>query len=387
MFSIEEQIKIWKRVTALPALLQAVANINESEVSEISKLRKMWSAVEVRFAIELVNARKSAAKRLDNAASIVSDVEGVQQSSSSAIAKWKAKRFAHCSPVVDLCCGIGGDLLYLPDHAIGVDVDPLRCWMAKQNTGKKIVCEDARTFSELKNASILLDPSRRDSKGRRLDVEQMLPNISEVETICSRVKGGCVKLSPAINLEEIAGIGKKREVEYIEDRGKVTQGIVWFDSLAAKNVETTASSITSGKTISGVIQTPRVFGEIGPWLFEPNPALERAKLHGTLGCELELWEPAFGLGLLCGNKKIQSTWFTSFEVLETTSLRLEKVAASLRNQHAGEVEVKTRGGVVDPNIWQIKLQKPASDSTKRLTVFALRLGKKRIALITRRVTQ
>ncbi len=385
MFSAVEQIKVWEKVTALPELLEAVVHMNEAEVSEISKLRKTWSAEEVRVAIEIVRARKSATGRLENASSIVSDVQGVQQCSSSAVARWKAKRFAYCSHVVDLCCGVGGDLLYLPKTAIGVEIDPLRCWMAKQNTGKKVICEDVRTYSALQTASILLDPSRRNANGKRLDLEQMLPNISEVTTICSNSFGGCVKLSPAINLEDVSGIGEKREVEYIEDRGRVTQGIVWFNSLSTENVEVTASSITSGETISGVIETPRVSGTIGAWLFEPNPALERAKLHGTIAHELELWEPEFGLGLLCGNKNIHSTWFTSFEVLETTSLRVEKVAVALCKHHAGEVEVKTRGGVVDPNVWQNKLQKPADDSNERLTVFALRLGKKRIALITRRV--
>ena len=387
MFSIEEQIKVWEDVTAQPELLHKVANMNFAEVSEISKLRETWSAEEVGVAIELARARKSAIGRLDNAKSIVSDVKGVQQSSSSAVAKWKAKRFEKCEQIFDACCGVGGDLLYLPEQAIGVDIDPLRCWMANQNTGKKVICEDARTCSELKTASILLDPTRRDINGRRLDIDHMQPTISEVQAICANAAGGCVKLSPAINLEDVAGIGDKREVEYIEDRGRVTQGIVWFNSLSTPEIEVTATSITSGETISGVVKAPRVSGEISSWLFEPNPALERAKLHGNLADAFGLWEPAFGLGLLCGNENIQSTWLTSFEVLETTSLRLEKVALALRNQHAGEVEVKTRGGVVDPNQWQNKLQKPASDSNERLTIFALRVGKKRMALITRRVRQ
>lgn len=385
MFSVEEQIKVWKKVTADPDLLHAVENMHEELVSEISTLRKTWSAEEVRIAIELIRARKSAKGRLEHASSIVSDVHGVQQSSSSAVAKWKAKRFAQCEHVVDLCCGVGGDLVHLPVHAIGVDIDPLRCWMAKQNSGKEVRCEDARFFSGLETAVILLDPSRRDSNGKRLSLDEMKPSISEVQTICEQAVGGCVKLSPAIDHEDVEHIGSIRGVEYIEDRGRVTQGIVWFDSLATSGAEVTATSLTSGETISGLVETPRVSELIGPWLFEPNPALERAKLHGMIGHELELWEPAFGLGLLCGNKKIKSSWFTLFEVLETTPLRLEKVAAALLHHHAGEVEVKTRGGVVDPNEWQNKLQKPASDSNERLTVFALRLGKKRIAIITRRI--
>jgi len=387
MFSSVDQIKIWKRVVRQPNLLVAVTNTNFAEVSEISKLRKNWSAEEVRVAIELTRARASAIGRLENAETLVSDLEGVQQSSSSRVAKWKAKRFEHASHVVDLCCGVGGDLLYLPKGAIGIDIDPLRCWMAKENTRKKIICEDVRTYSGLENSLILLDPSRRDQNGRRLGLDEMQPNISIVQEICEKVRGGCVKLSPAIDLEDVESIGEQREVEYVEDRGKVTQGIVWFNSLANASVEVTATSLSHGKTISGVAQTPRVSDEIGSWVHEPNPAVERAKLHGSLSHALALWEPAFGLGLLCSHEPIDSPWFTSFEVLATTTLRTEKVSEALKKYNGGEVEVKTRGGEVDPNVWQNKLQKPATETNERLTVFALRLGKKRIAIITRRVKQ
>ena len=385
MLSAKDQIEVWKKVTSTSQLLDAVSNMNSTDVREISALRKTWSAEEVRVAIELVRARKSALGRLDHADSVVGDVEGVQQSSSSAVAKWKANRFKDCAQIVDLCCGIGGDLLHLSDKATGVDIDPLRCWMAKQNTGKEVSCEDVREFRGVANATILLDPSRRDATGKRLDLDNMQPNIAEVQTISANAVGGCVKLSPAIECEDVAGIGDCREVEFIEDRGRVTQGIVWFNSLATANTEVTATSLTSGQTISGSINPPRVSSEFGSWLFEANPALERAKLLGTLAHKFELWEPAFGLGLLCGNTHFKSSWFTSFEVLETTPLRLEKVAAALGNLNAGEVEVKTRGGVIDPNDWQNKLQQPASNSNERLTVFALRLAKKRIALITRRL--
>ena len=83
---------------------------------------------------------------------------------------------------------------------------------------------------------------------------------------------------------------------------------------------------------------------------------------------------------------IDLTWFNAFEVLACTTLRLEKVARALKEHGSGEVEVKTRGGVVDPDVWQKKLQRPASDTNERLTVFTICLDKKRVALIARRIT-
>ena len=75
---------------------------------------------------------------------------------------------------------------------------------------------------------------------------------------------------------------------------------------------------------------------------------------------------------------IDLTWFNAFEVLAYTTLQLEEVTRALKQYGGIQVEVKTRGGVVDPNVWQKKLQRPASDANERLTVFAIRLGKKEL---------
>ena len=91
------------------------------------------------------------------------------------------------------------------------------------------------------------------------------------------------------------------------------------------------------------------------------------------------------LGLLCSEHNPDSTWFQSFEILETTPLRPEKVAKALAKLECTQVEVKTRSKTVDPNEWQKKLTTDSHGPL--LTVFALRLGKKRVAVITRRHIQ
>lgn len=379
-----DHLAVWKSVLRNQVLLEAVRHCDATDVREITALRKQWSQQEIAVAIELTSARMNAQGKLDHPELLVSDLEGVQQCSSSAMAKWKSRRFADKDHVVDLCCGIGGDLRYLPKHAVGVDVSQLRCWMSRQNTNNEVVCEDARQCKGLKTAHILIDPARRDRHGRRLGLSDMKPSIQDVETICKESLGGCVKLSPAIDLEDVSNVGDSREVEYIEENGRVRQGLVWFDTLA-RDFQVTATSVSLNETVSGSVELPKLSKEIGGWIYEPNPALERAKLHGTVGNQLGLWELAHGLGLLSGDSCIDSPWLTAFEILGSTPLRLEKIAKALQDHRAGEVEVKTRGGVVNTDDWQRKLQTPANETNERLTVFALRLGTKRTAFVTRRV--
>ena len=80
--------------------------------------------------------------KLEHAERVIADSVGVQQATSTQIAKHKSKRFESDAPIFDLCCGIGSDLCELPSQTIGIDHDPLRCWMAKQNSGKETRCED-----------------------------------------------------------------------------------------------------------------------------------------------------------------------------------------------------------------------------------------------------
>ena len=86
--------------------------------------------------------------------------------------------------------------------------------------------------------------------------------------------------------------------------------------------------------------------------------------------ELFAYELAPGIGLLTVHENPNSPWFTAFEVLETTSLRIEKVAAALSILGCTQVEVKTRNKTIDPNEWQKKL---TTKSTKAYCSRFLRL--------------
>jgi len=377
-----EKIDCWKKVIHDNELLSSIEESTLTDVATMANLRKQWGVEEITVAAELVEARKKSAGKLDNATNVVSDSSGVQQATSSAIASHKAKRFVGHEHIVDLCCGIGADLREFPERAIGVDIDVLRCWMAEENTKKTVHCCDATSYDLPNNCVIHIDPSRRNSAGRIFELDAMLPTFSEVVTIAKRTSGGCIKLSPAINSQDIESLSLPYEIEYIEEKNRLVQATVWYGSLTQRVGKTTATSMKLGESFSGEMEPPSFSTNIGKWIHEPNAALERAGLHGTLGNTFDATELSPGIGLVTTNEHPQSNWFTSFEVLATTSLRIEKVATILREFECTQVEVKTRDKTVDPNQWQKKLNKRASGPL--LTIFALRLGKERVALITRR---
>jgi hypothetical protein len=348
----------------------------------MASLRKQWNVDEITIAASILDARKRAHGKLEHAESVIADSVGMQQATSTQIAKHKSKRFNTDAPIFDLCCGIGSDLRELPSQTIGIDHDPLRCWMAQQNSGKETRCEDALTIELPQNALVHIDPSRRSGTKRLHSLDDMQPSIDDIIKIASRCAGGCIKVSPSVNAEDVEQFDMPIELEYIEEQGRVVQGNIWFGSLATHAGEVTATSMSANQSFSGVPDSPPFGNKIRSWILEPNPALERAGLHGNVASELSAYELAAGIGLLTADENPNNLWCTAFEVLETTSLRIEKVAAALSTLGCTQVELKTRNKTIDPNEWQKKLT--TKSTGKLLTIFALRLGKKRVTYITHR---
>ncbi len=373
---------VWLRANKNIELLKAVQQSNIVDAAVMSALRKKWSIEEISVAVDLLDARKRAENKLEHANTIIADSVGVQQATSTKIARHKAMRFVSKDPIYDLCCGIGSDLAALPKQTVGVDTDSLRCWMANQNSGKNTTCEDVCLMHLPSDALIHIDPSRRRGEKRLHSLDAMQPSIEDIYKMTSRCAGGCIKVSPSVNAEDLENFPCSFELEYIEENGRVVQGVIWFGSLAHNVGQVTATSMTLRQSVTGIPKFPPFESTIRGWILEPNPALERARLHGNTGNKYGATEPSPQLGLLCSPTHPKSPWFTSFEVLATTALRLEKVAVVLKTLGCTKVEVKTRGKTVDPNQWQNELS-TKSDGTL-LTIFALRLGKKRIAVITRR---
>ena len=382
-FSMTTNTDLWHKTALNIELLDTIAESDLTAVSTMQTLRKKWDVDEITIAASIVDARRRAQQKLVNADALIADSIGVQQATSTAIAIHKAKRFLCDGPVFDLCCGIGSDLRELPKHTIGIDNDALRCSMAEHNTGKNVRCCDVLSFDISKESFVHIDPARRSCTQRLHGLDAMQPSIEELLQIVKKCAGGCIKVSPATNLEDLENFPVPFELEYIEEGGRVVQCVIWFGELASNAEQLTATSMSINKTISAYPDYPSFIKVVEGYLFVPNPALERSGLHYNIANEIGAKELAPHLGIFCSTESIDSDWFQQFEILETTSLRLEKVKKVLQNNSCTQVEVKTRGKTVDPNEWQNEL---SSDSTGTLlTVFALRLGKKRIAILTRRL--
>src|SRR5436309_7280206 len=94
-------------------LLAEASNLPPDELTRISHLRKFHPPARVAAAIELLNLRVRARAKFSRADEMFFTREGLEQSSSEAVAKWGAARFPEGATILDLCCGIGGDAVAL----------------------------------------------------------------------------------------------------------------------------------------------------------------------------------------------------------------------------------------------------------------------------------
>jgi hypothetical protein len=404
-----DQLATWQRLLEEPAaaLRDAAARTDPADVRAIARLRKNWQADLVAAAIELAAARRKAQEKFPDGGRLVADVAGIEQATSHRVAEHKAQRFAAvvsggpaAAPsggsggrIVDLCCGIGGDAMSLSRVAQvhAVDISPLRAWMTHLNAGCSAETADVETLA-LEGEVFHLDPARRDDVADRREsrrfwrYEDYRPGPAFIDRLLTTCPNGAIKLGPGVDLDALPAEGD-REVEIINDGGTLVQAVLWCGSLALHPGWRTATRLPDGLSFTAKPQAmPPVEGTTSEafdrFLYVPDPAIERASLLGALCHDLPAREAHPGLGILTSARRTENPWLSAFEVLAQLPWRPRKVKAWLDAHDGGIVEVKTRGKAVDTDAAQRDLR---GNGKEKYTIFALRLGRKLTAAITRPV--
>ncbi|UYV13857.1 MAG: hypothetical protein NCW75_06105 [Phycisphaera sp.] len=373
-------------------------------VADLAALRKTWPQGVVAVAVENARARNRAASKFDAtfARRLFADEQGVMVASSLLAAKHKAARFAQTNaPAFDLCCGIGADACEFVRSGVdtlAVDRDPVRAWMAEANAGCPSEVGDvgsAAWLDRIADGLVHLDPSRRDSSKRRHDYEAYRPGPAIIEAIIGAAAGTCVKLGPGVDLSLLPE-PEGSHLEFVSEHGRLTQALLWTGVLAATAAlpegHRRATLLPSGESFSAqpgpLIDADEWYDSNGPatpvldYLYEADPTLERPGLLGPFAGTLGVRPIHPAVGLLTSENKIESSWLTTFEVLDTMPWRTKAVRSRLHELGAGVVAVKTRAKLVDPDALQKTLRGKGDEP---LVVFILKLGQKATTIIARRL--
>jgi SAM-dependent methyltransferase len=335
------------------ALLAAAAAAEGTPLQVQKALRERAEPAHVAAALGQVELRQRAAAKLgDDATRMYFTRDGLEQATRTSVARHRAARVALVGPsVVDLTCGIGGDLVAFARAgltAAGLDLDPLRVEMARANLtaldlGGAVEVGDATQLDVTPFAAAYADPARRSARGRSFHADDWAPPWSFVESLL----GGraCVKVAPGIPHSLVPDAV---EAEWVSDGGEVKEAVLWSPALATVARRATVIGRGGLATLTDEDDAEADVGAIGEFLYEPDGAVIRAGLVTAVAAGVEGHLVDRKIAYVTGDAPYHTPFARSYRVVEELPYREKHLRAALRDRNVGILTIKKRGVHVAP---------------------------------------
>jgi len=311
--------------------------------------------------------------------------DGLEQATRLPVADHRAGRMVAASPasLVDLGCGIGGDLIAFSRAGItvaGVDLDPMRVAIAQANLdalglGGAVKEADATTLDTTAFAAVFVDPARRTGAGRTFDVDAWAPPWTFVEQV---LRGdACVKVAPGI---PHALVPPGVEAEWVSDHGEVKEAALWSGRLATTARRATVLGSGGLATLTDEDDSGAEVRRVGQYLYEPDGAVIRAGLVTALAAGVEGGLVDARIAYVTSDRSFHTPFGRGYEVVEELPFREKPLKAALRERGIGRLTIKKRGVDVVPDELRKRL---APQGANEGTVVLTRVQDKATALLVR----
>ncbi len=323
------------------------------------QLRRLASAEHVAAALTQVELRRRAEVKFgDLAARMYFTPEGLEQATRLAVAGHRAARIAAAGldTVVDLGCGIGGDLIAFARAgltAAGVDLDPVRVAVAEANLaalslGGAVRVADAGEVDTTPFDVAFADPARRTARGRTFDPAGFAPPWSFVESLL--VRDACVKLAPGLPHDLVP---ESVEAEWVSDQREVKEAVLWSGRLATARRRATVIRDGGLATLTEeddpYAGQPAPTGGLGAFFYEPDGAVIRAGLVTAVAAGVGGRLLDEHIAYVVSDDAFRTPFARSYRVLEEVPYREKQLRAALRERGVGRLTIKKRGVSVVPD--------------------------------------
>ena len=366
-------------------LLDQAAALAADEWQAQKVLRAQFPAPLCRAALSLVQLRLRARAKFALADRMFFDREGLEMASRQEIARYRAQRLGSADTVLDLCCGIGGDLLALGarTRVRAVDCDRVRLEMARMNADIAGLCTvdfiqaDVRDLKPRADA-VFIDPGRRRAGRRARTAADYSPPLSHVEEIRRSVPAVAVKVSPAIDEQEIP---PDCEIEFISAAGQCREGVLYFGKLATARRRATV--LPAGHTLEETAGEDVPIAPPGAFVYDPDPAVVRAHLLDPLARQLGAWKLEPQVAYLSSDTCTCTPLARAYRLLSSQAFHLKRLRQLLRNQGWYPKEIKKRRFPLQPHELDTLLNMHSGDQP--VTLIATRINDRPVALICAKV--
>jgi hypothetical protein len=370
-------------------LLERVAAASSGEESPLalaSRLRREYPADLVAAATAQHELRLAARPKFSRAMRMLFTRPGLEQASSEAAARHRARRYADAGRgrLADLGCGIGGDLIALAAgrEVLAVDRDATHLRMAEYNAGVYDVAAGVRTcLSDVREAdlagvdAVFADPARRGpgAGDRRFRTGLSEPPLEWCFALESRVPAVGIKAAPGLP----AGVVPAGwETEFVADGRDLKEAVLWSPALATAPAR--ATILPEGHTLLPEPGPEVPVAAPGAFLLDPNPAVTRAGLVEDLARRIGAWKIDSRIAFLSAATDLRTPFARTLRVIESAPWNEKDFARRLRALGIGSADLRRRGlaGDVDQIHRRLKLAGP-----NRATVVLTRVNDKPWGLI------
>lgn len=335
----------------------------ESDLGLGTRLRKTYAPGLVAAAVTQNHLRGKAVPKFGaDAARMYFTHDALEQSTRRPVADHRAARLAAtgATAVVDLGCGIGGDLVALARAELrvrGVELDPVRAAIATANLHAlgldgEIECGDARSATIRPDEVAFIDPARRDGRGRTFSTADLQPPWDWVR---QRLEGRAVaKLMPGIAHDAVP---RGVEAEWVSDGGNLVEACLWGAPFATATRRATVLPSGAGLVATG---EPVAVADVGAYLYEPDDAIIRAGLVSELADTIGGWLPDPHIAYIGSDGAHATPLARGFRIIDELPFREKPLKAALQVRRIGTLTVKKRGVDIVPEelIRRLKLKGP-----------------------------
>lgn len=355
----------WLRTTEGGRLLvhaaQAWADHPRDPVRVASVVRRLEPDAE-KAAAATTQARlreKAVTKFGDDARLMFFTPDALEQATRARVADHRAARLAAAIPggsVIDLGCGIGGDLLAFARAglvAAGIDQDPVRVAMAEANLealglAGAVQVGDATVIDPSGFGAAFADPARRGGRGRVFDVEGWTPPWPWVLELLTR--RALVKVAPGISHDLVP---PGAEAEWVSDGGEVKEAVIWSPGLSTTDRRATVIGVGGLATLTDEDAPSLGEGgvdvrEVGAFLYEPDGAVIRAGLVTAVAAGVDGGLVDEHIAYVTGDSAFRTPFARGYRVVEHLPYREKQLRAALHERGIGRLTIKKRGVQVVP---------------------------------------
>jgi SAM-dependent methyltransferase len=350
-------------------------------------LRKSSSAEHVAAALTQVELRGRAEPKFgDWAARMYFTPDGLEQATRRRVAEHRAARVAAAAPtsVLDIGCGIGGDLLAMSGAGLttaGIDRDPLCVEVARANLaalgrGGAVQVAEADTLDLSPFGVVFADPARRGDRGRIFDVDGWSPPWPFVRELFERP--ACVKVAQGIPHDLVPD---GAEAEFVSDAGQVKEAVLWSRHLAMATRRATVIRGTGLATLTDADDPgEQHVRDVGRFLYEPDGAVIRAGLVTAVAAGVHGGLVDEHIAYVTSDESFLTPFARSYEVLDHLPYHEKALRAALRDRGVGRLTIKKRGVDVVPERLRRQL---ALTGDAEATLVLTRVRDKGTALLVR----